>query len=133
MERYDYRENVKNDIKNYIRDNEIRWNEDSRKEVEERLNDDLWTVDSVTGNGSGSYTFNTWEAEEYLCHNIDLLQEARAEFGDERDPLEQGAETLDVTIRCYLLGQCIGKALDELEDEGWEPAEDEEEGDESEE
>lgn len=133
MERYDYRENVKNDIKNYIRDNEIRWNEDSRKEVEERLNDDLWTVDSVTGNGSGSYTFNTWEAEEYLCHNIDLLQEARAEFGDERDPLEQGAEALDVTIRCYLLGQCIGKALDELEDEGWEPAEDEEEGDESEE
>jgi hypothetical protein len=133
MERYDYRENVKNDIKNYIRDNEIRWNEDSRKEVEERLNDDLWTVDSVTGNGSGSYTFNTWEAEEYLCHNIDLLQEARAEFGDERDPLEQGAEALDVTIRCYLLGQCIGKALDELEDEGWKPAEDEEEGDESEE
>lgn len=133
MERYDYRENVKNDIKDYIRDNEIRWNEDSRKEVEERLNDDLWTVDSVTGNGSGSYTFNTWEAEEYLCHNIDLLQEARAEFGDERDPLEQGAEALDVTIRCYLLGQCIGKALDELEDEGWKPAEDEEEGDESEE
>lgn len=94
--------------------------------MEERLYDDLWTVDSVTGNGSGSYTFNTWEAEEYLCHNIDLLQEARAEFGDERDPLEQGAEALDVTIRCYLLGQCIGKALDELEDEGWKPAESEE-------
>lgn len=130
MERYDYRENVKNDIKNYIRDNGIRWNEDSRKEVEERLNDDLWTVDSVTGNGSGSYTFNTWEAEEYLCHNIDLLQEARGEFGDERDPLEQGAEALDVTIRCYLLGQCIGKALDELEDEDWEPAEEEDESEE---
>jgi hypothetical protein len=29
----------------------------------------------------------------------------------------EGAEWGDVTIRCYLLGECIGVVLDELEDE----------------
>ena len=46
-------------------------------------------------------------------------------FGqDGTDVLEQGAEAMDVTIRCYLLGQAIAEALDELEEE---LAEDEEE------
>lgn len=33
----------------------------------------------VTGNGSGSYTCDAYEAEENLCHNLDLLKDA-AEF-----------------------------------------------------
>lgn len=120
MERYDYREHVKNDIKDYIKENEIHWTEDDREELQERLNDDLWVEDSVTGNGSGSYTFSAWQAEENLCHNLDLLGEALTEFSCGPDYLvEKGVEACDVTIRCYLLGECIGTALDELEAEGW--------------
>ena len=82
-------------------------------------NDILWVDDGVTGNGSGSYYFNTWKAEEALCHNWDLLAEACEEFGqDIGEAFKQGVEACDVTIRCYLLGQAIAAALDELEEEG---------------
>jgi hypothetical protein len=82
---------------------------------QEELNDQLWIEDSVTGNGSGSYTFSTWKAEEYICHNLDLLREAAMEFGCDVDILKKGAEYCDVTIRCYLLSQAIAETLEELQ------------------
>lgn len=127
---YDYREAVKDDVLEYIRE-EIDFTEfDTLDELEQHLNDELWTVDSVTGNASGSYTFSTWEAEENICHNLDLLEEACDEFGTV-DPLKQGAEACDVTIRCYLLGQAIAEALEEIADE-FEEAHEEDEEDEEE-
>ena len=82
------------------------------------MNEVLFTDDSVTGNGSGSYTFSTYEAEENICHNLDLLGEALEEFGSGADYLiTHGAEAADVTIRCYLLGECIAAALEEIEDD----------------
>lgn len=120
MERYDYRKNVKDDVKTYIKENEIHWTEDDRDDVQNDVNEQCWVADSVTGNGSGSYTFNTWQAEENVCHNTDLLAEALEEWGQQGENiLENGAEWADVTIRCYLLGECIGTAMDELEAEGW--------------
>lgn len=123
---YNYYEAVKEDVLNYIRE-EIDFSEyETLEDLEEYLNDHLWTVDSVTGNGSGSYTFNAWQAEENICHNLDLLAEALKEFGGSLDVLKDGAEAADVTIRCYLLGQSIAEALEELEDEFNEAHEDEE-------
>ena len=117
-ERYNYLEAIKSDVLDYIREEVNLADYDSREELEEALNDELWTVDSVTGNASGSYYCNAWRAEEALCHNWDLLAEALEEFGqDGTDVLKQGAEEMDVTIRCYLLGQAIAEALDELEEE----------------
>lgn len=114
---YDYREAVKDDVLEYI-NNEINFEDfDSLEELEEKLNEDLWTEDSVTGNASGSYTFSTYEAEENLAHNWDLLAEALEEFGGEENPISKGAEWCDVTIRCYLLGECIAEALEEIEDD----------------
>ena len=115
---YHYREAVTADVLEYIK-NEVNLSDyDSREELEEALNDGLWTVDSVTGNASGSYWFSTWKAEEALSRNWDLLAEALAEFGqDGTDVLQQRAEAMDVTIRCYLLGQAITEALDKLEEE----------------
>lgn len=126
MKEYDYREAVKNDVMEYVK-NEIDFsNFDTLEELEEHLNEELWTVDSVTGNGSGSYTFSTYEAEENICHNLDLLGEALEEFGSGADYLiTNGAEAADVTIRCYLLGECIAAALEELEDDFNEAHEDE--------
>ena len=128
MERYDYLENVKEDVKQWI-DEHDEWKndyadkngewlrDDNRDEIEQDLNDRLFVEDSVTGNASGSYTFNAWQAEENVCHNLDLLGEALAEFGCDVNYLtENGAEACDVTIRCYLLGQAISEVLDELID-----------------
>ena len=117
MERYDYFAAVKNDILGYINDNEIVVTTENRNEVEQELNNTLFTCDSVTGNASGSYTFNAWKAEEYLCHNLELLREALTEFGYDMSYMERGAEACDVTIRCYLLGQAISEALDGIETE----------------
>ena len=114
MEKYDYLQAVIDDVKQYIADNEITVTTDNRDEIEQQLNDDLFIVDSVTGNASGSYTFSTWQAEENLCHNMDLLADALSEFGSTSDYLEKGAEACDVTIRCYLLGQAISTVLDEI-------------------
>jgi len=114
---YDYREAVKEDVLEYIR-NEINLEDfDTLEELEEHLNEELWNCDSVTGNESGSYTFSTYEAEENICHNLDLLGEALDEFGGSCDILKDGAEAADVTIRCYLLGESISAALEEIEDE----------------
>lgn len=122
---YNYLENVKEDVKTAILDNytkeEIKnafKSLEARDELYEKLYDDLWIDDSVTGNASGSYTFNTYQAEENLSHNLDLLGEALEEFGESgSDALKKGAEFCDVTIRCYLLGSAINEALDELEEE----------------
>lgn len=115
MEKYDYFYNVKEDVLAYIEDREIKVSEENREEIEKQLNDECWVADSVTGNASGSYTFSTWEAEENLCHNLDLLGEALEEFGCDASYLvERGAEACDVTIRCYLLSQAIREVLDEL-------------------
>lgn len=121
MERYDYENAVLEDVLDWIREHysadEITEKLQERDDWEQELNDDMWTADSVTGNGSGSYTFNAWEAEENVCHNLDLLWEALEEFGSDMDVLKNGAEACDVTIRCYLLGGAISAALDELEEE----------------
>lgn len=122
MERYDYNEAMREDIRAYIEEDytreEIAEKLLDRGEWEDELNKRLWTEDSVTGNASGSYTFSTWEAEENLCHNAGLLEDALREFGSEgADILERGAEWCDVTIRCYLLAGVLSEVLDEYEEE----------------
>jgi len=127
MEKYNYFEAVKEDVLNYIRENDIRVYNSNREEVEQDLNDKLFVDDSVTGNASGSYFFNAWKAEEALCHNMDLLAEAHEEFGGLSADILTSAESCDVTIRCYLLGSAISEALDEVEEEDPEEEEEEEE------
>ena len=115
---YNYLESIKDDVLSYIDENINFTDFDNLEELEEYLNEVLWTEDSVTGNASGSYYCNAWRAEEAICHNWDLLAEALREFGqDGTDVLEQGAEAMDVTIRCYLLGQAISEAIEEIEED----------------
>jgi hypothetical protein len=115
MSTYNYQEAICNDIRDYINENDIKVTSENKEDLYQQLNDDLFVSDSVTGNASGSYTFNAWQAEENLCHNLDLLADACKEFGDDINLLSKGAEACDVTIRCYLLGQCLTQVLDELE------------------
>lgn len=124
MKKYNYREAVKNDVMTYINEN---YNEDNldfvlryddlRESLIEELEEKLWTEDSVTGNASGSYTCNTWVAEENLCHNFELLREAYEEFGGATLNLALfDAENCDVTIRCYLLNWAISEAINDIKE-----------------
>ena len=108
MERYDYRDHVSDDVRDYISEHytreELKELADDLEELGEKLHDKMWMADSVTGQRSGSYTCNAWLAEENLCHNWDLLQEVgRLDL--------TSPESCDVSIRCYYLRECINDVL----------------------
>ena len=131
MGKYDYLSAVESDVREYIENNVNFHDYSDLDEMKEDLNEKLFVEDSVTGNASGSYTFNTWMAEEYLCHNLDLLAEANEEFGGSSDILSDGAEMCDVTIRCYLLGQAIENVAPDMWQD-WEDSQEESEEEENE-
>lgn len=121
---YNYLEAVKEDVKEYIKDNvnleEYRGNRDG---LEEELNDTLWIDDSVTGNASGSYTFSRYKAAEYVMEDSDTVSEALREFCIEAETiadkfLARDWEYFDVTARCYVLGAAIYEVMEELEGAG---------------
>ena len=101
---YDYMTAMRQDIKEYIKENKEALQGLAREDAEEKLHEDMWTADSVTGNASGSYTFNRAKAKEYVLDNTDLLKEAYEDL-DCMDQLtehffDDNWETMDVTIRC---------------------------------
>lgn len=114
---YDYLEAVKNDVKEYIDEN-INVADYTKEELEEDLYERCWIADSVTGNASGSYTFNAYQAGENLNGNWDLLADALDSFEDtSSNVFRKGPEYADVTIRCYLLSRAISEVLDDMDEE----------------
>lgn len=117
---YDYKKAVKDDIYNYIDSNieyiqewiERQVNVDI-DDLREELHKAMWISDSVTGKKSDSYTFSTWKAECYLCHNTGLLGEALAYFDADVNILFSGVEVCDVMIRCYLLDGLLDEVIEE--------------------
>jgi hypothetical protein len=117
---YNYLEAMKNDIEEYINENINLEDYEDKDELEQYLNDELWTEDSVTGNASGSYTFNSYEAKENLEGNEDLVREMCQEFCIDAETiadkfLNEDYEYFDVSVRCYLLGQAIAEVLEDIE------------------
>ena len=112
---YNYHIAVKDDIREYIKENYGSVTEEMRDDVfDEVLGDD-----SVTGNASGSYTMNRAIAKEYIIENIDLLRKAADEYGfDKKDIGEQFLseqwEYLDVLIRLYLVGEYFDNIFSEF-------------------
>lgn len=119
---YDYMEAMRKDIAEYIKENVDRAEYDSTEDLYEKLYDDLWLEDSVTGNASGSYTFNSARAREYVTEDGEgYLREAVDDFGIDAKTLADKFlsgewEWFDVTIRCYLLGQVLQVVIDELDE-----------------
>lgn len=107
MERYDYERALREDILEYFNEHGVTGFVSD--EERDRLYDEMWVSDSVTGNASGSYTFSTWKAEENLCHNVDLMEEVIDEWG--KPDGFNGAEWWDVSIRCYLLGRVLDEVV----------------------
>ena len=113
---YNYYEAMAHDIREYLADTytaeELSEKMADVESFREELNDDLWTVDSVTGNGSGSYTFCRETAKSYVLDNMDMCIDALKEFCVEAETiaekfLSEDWEYFDVTIRCAILGQMI--------------------------
>lgn len=108
---------VRSDLKNYILE---RWDEEEIKELEaNEVYDEAFTADSVTGNGSGSYFFNAWKAKESLFEmDEDILRETISEFDIDMAEHWGDWEFLDVSCRCYALGQIdIEEVLEEIKEE----------------
>lgn len=117
-----YLEETKRNIREWMELEDFTLDGQDREEVEERLNDNFWINDSITGNGSGSFTFNREEAKENVLEDTDTLLNACTEFCvDTRTIgekfLNEEWEWMDVTCRCYVLGQAIAEVLDDLEEE----------------
>ena len=117
MEKYDYRRALIDDIKDYIISESITissYDSSSLDELKDTLYDDLCDSD-ITGNISGYST--EFNCEEYLCHNLDLLLNAMNEFGITYIDIERTNPAIyyDCLIRISLLGECLDRALEELE------------------
>lgn len=125
MDKYNYYIEVQNDVENWIELNDDLFNMsnfDNKDDAAEYLYDQMWDDNSITGNGPDGYA-DEYLCEEFLCHNLDLLIEAMREFDVMHDPFSirsyidnhRLARYLDCTIRCYVLGQAIDRALEKYE------------------
>ena len=127
MKNYNYLEAVKDDVKTWLVDNSSQFEEikDNNKidgvidwdSVKDDLNETLWNEDSITGNSSGSYTFNSEKAREYvfddgLQYLEDLVDEGWLTYESiGKDITNYNFESLDVALRCYFLSQAIEEAI----------------------
>lgn len=114
---YNYLEAVKEDVKEYIEENIDLSEFGDIEELKEKLNEDLWINDSVTGNASGSYTCNGAKAKKYVDDNKELIVEMAEEFGCKDQVMNwwysNNYEAIDCSIRCYLLNQAISEVTEE--------------------
>lgn len=76
--------------------------------------DSLFIDDSVTGNGSGSYTFSTQKAIDNISDLIwdEEITELFDMHGYDSIPMEKGPEAIDVILRCFALCEVSGDLED---------------------
>lgn len=127
MQKYNYLEAVKDDVETWLVDNSSQFEKikDNNKidgvidwdGVKGDLNEILWNEDSITGNGSGSYTFNSEKAREYVLSDglqylEDLVDEGWLTYESiGKDVTNYDFEGLDVSLRCYFLSQAIEEVI----------------------
>ena len=117
---YNYREHLKADVVDSL-DMFVPHSYDDVEEFRVHLDERLWVEDSVTGNGSGSYTFSREDAKANVLANLDLLHEAMEDFEvtDEeigKRFMADDWEWFDVVIRCFLLSGVCEEVAEEYKD-----------------
>lgn len=117
---YNYREHLKADVVDSL-DMFVPHSYDDVEEFRVHLDERLWVEDSVTGNGSGSYTFSREDAKANVLANLDLLHEAMEDFEvtDEeigKRFMADDWEWFDVVIRCSLLSGVCEEVAEEYKD-----------------
>ena len=124
MKNYNYRESIKADVLNWMEEHKEYLEGMDRADIEEFVSDSCWVADEVTGNESGSYTFNRLQAREYFFSDLDsddyISQMVQDGFITESEVCEcvtsSNWEKLDVCIRCFLLGEVISEVMETIAD-----------------
>ena len=108
----EYKEQIKNDLLDFAEEQK------GYCDSLDNFRDDAFIADSVTGNGSGSYFFNSYKAKEALGDLIwsDDLADMFREFGYDSVPTEKGPEYIDVSVRCFLLDEVISENEKEIKE-----------------
>lgn len=107
---YDYLQAMTDDILAWFFENNIDVNKLSEDEAE-KIYESLFNEDSITGNGSGSYTFDAYRARRYLFNNNELYMNAADELNADYSFFCSDPESADVIIRCYLLREALDRAI----------------------
>ncbi len=114
MKKYEYLEEVKDQVIELIKDNYEKGDLVNFDDVYE----ESWVSDSVTGNASGSYFCNSYKAREALGSDVaELVEEVEAEFGPIKREKLYDWEFIDVSVRCLVLHEAVTEAFDELQDD----------------
>jgi len=119
---YSYKETVKTDVREWMDDHKEDMEGLDRHDVFELVYDSCWVADEVTGNASGSYTFSRYEArknffededsDEFISQMIEDGFSTAEEVG--KAISESNWEWIDVSIRCWMLCDCLTEILDEM-------------------
>lgn len=125
MDFENYKAEMIDDITEWIESNIIFEDFEDMEALREYLYDELWDKDSITGNGPvGHYYDDTIEAKSKLFEsdNYRDFYNVREEFAIDKDAvfknfLNEDWDWFDTSIRCFLLGECIDEALNNIEED----------------
>ena len=127
MKKYNYREAIINDLKDWIINEAVisELKDLNYEELFESIYDEAFGINSITGNGPDYYDTED-NCSKYLASNIDLLYLAAQNYciDDDINTLikhyedKSLARYFDSIIRCYLLGDCIDEVLKEIKGDG---------------
>lgn len=108
MKKYNYKKVLKKDIyNNVLLDIDIK-DYDDIESLKEYVKEASFVDCMVTGNEVDGYTANECEAEEYLCHNLDIFKKAAIEFDENLDILfRKDVIYWDMLVRCYLVNDVV--------------------------
>lgn len=104
MNRHDYLA----ELKDCLADNG--YDEIIREKGFDEAYDEAFLDDCITGNASGSFTFNSYEAMENIFGAEDVIEELVNEYGLDSETVTSHLtdyEYWDVSIRCYLLNEAM--------------------------
>ena len=122
MEKYDYRKVITDEIIDWLVNQTDLMEEDKTAlyddDISNWIYDEVFSEDSITGNGHYGYAREE-QCREYVASNLELYFEAARELdsfpiGETAWTSRNPGQHMDATIRCYLLGECIENALEEL-------------------
>ncbi|WP_251573993.1 hypothetical protein [Limosilactobacillus agrestimuris] len=113
---YNYLDEETKDVVSYIKGNLdlstlIKLSNHDRDALISSITELLDAEDSITGNGSGSYSCNELKAERCLYGNWKLIQEAITTICPDSNVTDCSPEQLDVLVRVYVLEKAVDKAL----------------------
>lgn len=120
MEKYDYMKAILSDLRVFVAEKIDRkqWfnNPDG---LGRYLCARCCIADEVTGGNSETYFKDVWQAEEAICHNMDLLADAVYCFASSYRTVIEDPEYADVLIRQYLLDKAVETIIRELKKTGF--------------